>query len=108
MRHGLFGKLYPGNLVEFETWQEVAKEVRELSYKKVNIFRSVISFTPQTAAELLLKDHKAWEDYIEKHIAVLAQKNGISLKNLSWACAHHNEVSHPHIHVVFWDKTKRL
>jgi endonuclease III-like uncharacterized protein len=42
-------------LVEFETWQEVAKEVRELSYKKVNIFRSVISFTPQTAAELLLK-----------------------------------------------------
>lgn len=107
MRHGLFGKLYPGNLVEFETWQEIAREVRELSYKKVNIFRSVISFTPQTAAELSLKDYKAWEDYIEKHIAILAQKNGISLKNLSWVCAHHNEVSHPHIHVVFWDKNQK-
>ena len=106
MRHGLFGKLSPGDLVEFETWQDVAREVRELSYKRTNIFRSVISFTPQTAAELGLKDHQAWEDYIEKYIGILARKNGISLKNLSWACAHHNEVRHPHIHIVFWDKNQ--
>lgn len=107
MRHGLFGKLTPGELVEFESWQEVAREIRELSYKKVNIFRSIISFTPQTAAELGLKDHQAWEEYIEKYIGILAQKNGISQKNLSWACAHHNEASHPHIHVVFWDKNQK-
>ena len=107
MRHGLFGKLAPGELVEFESWQEVAREIRELSYKKVNIFRSIISFTPQTAAELGLKDHQAWEEYIEKHIGILAQKNGICQKNLSWACAHHNEASHPHIHVVFWDKNQK-
>ncbi|TWH59294.1 hypothetical protein DesLBE_3669 [Desulfitobacterium sp. LBE] len=107
MRHGLFGKLVPGNLVEFESWQEVAKEVRELSYKKVNIFRSVISFAPQTAEELGLNDHKSWEEYIERHIGVLAQKNGISQKNLAWACAHHNEASHPHIHIVFWDKNQK-
>jgi len=107
MRHGLFGKLAPGELVEFESWQEVAREIRELSYKKVNIFRSIISFTPQTAAELGLMDHQAWEEYIEKHIGILAQKNGISQKNLSWACAHHNEASHPHIHVVFWDKNQK-
>lgn len=108
MRHGLFGKLSPGELVEFETWQEVAREVRELSYKKINMFRSVISFAPETAAELGLKDHKAWEQYIELHIQTLAQKNGISMKNLSWVCAHHNERSHPHIHVVFWDKNQRV
>lgn len=108
MRHGLFGKLSPGELVEFETWQEVAREVRELSYKKVNIFRSIISFAPETAAELGLNDHKAWEQYIERHIQTLAQKNGISIKNLSWVCAHHNERSHPHSHVVFWDKNQKV
>lgn len=108
MRHGLFGKLFPGELVEFETWQEVAREIRELSCKKVNIFRSIISFAPETAAELGLNDHKAWEQYIEGHIQTLAQKNGISMKNLSWVCAHHNECSHPHIHVVFWDKNQRV
>lgn len=108
MRHGLFGKLSPGELKEFETWQEVAREVRELSYKKVNIFRSIISFAPETAAELGLKDHKAWEQYVERHIHTIAQRNGISRKNLSWVCAHHNEQSHPHIHVVFWDKNQRV
>lgn len=108
MRHGLFGKLSPGELMEFETWQEVAREVRELSYKKVNMFRSIISFAPETAAELGLKDHKAWEQYIEGHIQTMAHKNGISMKNLSWVCAHHNERSHPHIHVVFWDKNQRV
>lgn len=108
MRHGLFGKLSPGELMEFETWQQVAREVRELSYKKVNIFRSIISFAPETAAELELKDHKAWEQYIESHIHTLAQRNGISRKNLSWVCAHHNEQSHPHIHVVFWDKNQTV
>ena len=107
MSHGLFGKLEPGELIEFESWQEVAKEVRELSYKKVNIFRSIISFAPKTAEELGLKDHNSWEEYIERHIGVLAIKNGISQKNLAWACAHHNEASHPHIHIVFWDKNQK-
>ena len=107
MRHGLFGKLAPGNLVEFESWQQVAAEVRAVSHRKVNIFRSIISFTPQTTHELGLHDHQAWEDYVEKHIWTLARQNGISLKNLSWAAAHHNEESHPHVHIVFWDKNQK-
>jgi hypothetical protein len=108
MRHGLFGKLSPGKLTEFETWQEAAREVRELSYRKVNMFRGIISFSPETAAELELCDHKAWEEYIEKHIMTLAQKNGIRTENLSWVAAHHNERSHPHLHVVFWDKNQKV
>jgi hypothetical protein len=107
MRHGLFGKLSPGAISEFENWQSIAKEIRELSYKKVNIFRSIISFSPQTAEELGLKQHRDWEEYVEKHIGTIAQKNGISLKNIAWVCAHHNEQSHPHVHIVFWDKEQK-
>ena len=101
MRHGLFGKLSPGSLTEFETWQKAAREVRELSYRKVNIFRGIISFAPETADELKLNGHKAWKEYIERHIMTLAQKNGIRAENLSWVAAHHNERGHPHLHVVF-------
>lgn len=108
MRHGLFGKLSPGSLTEFETWQEAAREVRELSYRKVNIFRGIISFAPETAAELKLNGHKEWEEYIERHIMTLAQRNGIRAENLSWVAAHHNERGHPHLHVVFWDKNQKL
>ena len=35
MRHGLFGKLEPGAVKEFDTWQEAARLVRELSYRRV-------------------------------------------------------------------------
>ena len=81
--------------------------MRELSYRRVNIFRGIISFSPDTAAELNLSDHKAWEEYIERHIGTLAQKNGIRPQDLQWAAAHHNERSHPHIHVVFWNKNQK-
>ena len=37
MRHGLFGKLEPGAVKEFDTWQEAARLVRELSYRRVNM-----------------------------------------------------------------------
>lgn len=46
--------------------------MRELSYRRVNMYRGIISFSPETAAELGLTDHKAWEDYIERHILTLA------------------------------------
>ncbi len=108
MRHGLFGKLAPGTLTEFETWQEVARKVRELSYRRINMFRGIISFSPETAAELKLNGHTVWEEYIERHIMTLAQKNGIRAENLSWVATHHNERGHPHLHVVFWDKNQKL
>jgi len=107
MRHGLFGKLAPGELTEFESWQEAARLVRELSYRRVNMFRSIISFSPETAAELGLADHKAWEDYIDRHILTLAKRNGIRVEDLQWVAAHHNERGHPHAHIVFWNKNQR-
>lgn len=107
MRHGLFGKLEPGVVKEFDTWQEAARLVRELSYRRVNMYRGIISFSPETAAELGLSDHKAWEDYIDRHILTLAKFNGIRVQDLQWVAAHHNEKGHPHIHVVFWNKHQR-
>ena len=54
-----------------------------------------------------LSDHKAWEDYIDRHILTLAKFNGIRVQDLQWVAAHHNEKGHPHIHVVFWNKHQR-
>ena len=107
MRHGLFGKLSPGDLTEFDRWQEAARLVRELSCRRVNMFRGIISFSPETAAELGLLDHQAWEDYIEQHISTLAKRNGIRVEDLQWVAAHHDEREHPHLHVVFWNKNQR-
>ena len=67
-----------------------------------------MSFAEDTVKELLLKDQKSWQRYMENHIMTIAGKNGIKRENLQWAAAVHGEKSHPHIHVVFWDKSVRV
>ncbi len=104
-QHGLFGKMEPGAVVEFEDWREAAKTAYANSRKGSVMYRSVVSFAEDTAKELLLKDQKSWQRYIENHIMTIAEKNGIKRENLQWAAAVHGEKGHPHIHVVFWDKS---
>ncbi|WP_395547694.1 MULTISPECIES: MobP3 family relaxase [unclassified Lacrimispora] len=108
MNHGLFGKLSPGPVTEFEDWRDVARLVYANSKKHITMYRSVISFDEETAAELNLTDQKAWQRYIENHIMTIAEKNNIRREHLQWACALHKERHHPHIHVVFWDTSSRV
>lgn len=108
MNHGLFGKLEPGAVTEFNDWKDVAKLSYANSKKGILMYRSVVSFAEDTAKELLLKDQKSWQRYIENHIMTIAEKNGIKRENLQWVAAVHGEKSHPHIHVVFWDKAVRV
>ena len=108
MNHGLFGKLEPGAVTEFGDWKDVAKLSYANSKKGIVMYRSVVSFAEDTAKELLLKDQKSWQRYMENHIMTIAGKNGIKRENLQWAAAVHWEKSHPHIHVVFWDKSVRV
>lgn len=58
MGHGLFGKLEPGVVTEFEDWKDVAKLSYANSKKRIVMYRSVVSFAEDTAKELLLKDQK--------------------------------------------------
>ncbi len=108
MNHGLFGKLAPGPVTEFEDWRDVARLAYANSKKHITMYRSVISFDEGTAAELNLTDQKAWQRYIENHIMTIAEKNNIRREHLQWACALHKEKNHPHIHVVFWDTSSRV
>ena len=105
--HGLFGKMEPGGVMEFGDWRDVAKAVYANSRKGIVMYRSVVSFAEDTARELLLKDQKSWQRYIENHIMTIAEKNSIRRENLKWAAAVHGEKKHPHIHVVFWDQSVR-
>ncbi|MDD4493019.1 MAG: MobP3 family relaxase [Eubacteriales bacterium] len=108
MGHGLFGKLEPGEMELFNTWKEVASHIYHLSKEGKNIYRSLISFERSTARELDLMSQKDWRRYVEAQIATIAEKNGIKIQDLGFACAVHDERHHPHLHVVFWDKTQSV
>ena len=108
MGHGLFGKLEPGEMEQFNTWKEVASHIYHLSKEGKNIYRSLISFERSTARELDLMTQKDWRRYVEAQIATIAEKNGIKIQDLGFACAVHDERHHPHLHVVFWDKSQSI
>lgn len=108
MMHGLFGKLEPGEMQAFGEWKDIAGHVYRLSREGKNIYRSIISFHRTTARELSLLKQEDWKRYIDAHIATLAEKNGIKIQNLGYACAVHDERHHPHVHVVFWDKAQQV
>lgn len=104
MSHGLFGRLAPdGPLTEFEDWRDIARLVYQNSKEHIIMYRSVVSFNDDVAAELLLTDQRAWQRYIENHIRTIAEKNGIRREHFQWAAALHQEKGHPHLHVIFWD-----
>jgi len=106
--HGLFGYLSPSEPCGKIPWQETAKYVRQLSKNNVNIFRSIISFNRADADELGLISQKDWREYVKHHIRTLAEKNEISIENLGWCGAYHNEGNHPHLHIVFWDREQAI
>ena len=74
MGHGLFGKLEPGVVTQFEDWKDVAKLSYANSKKGIVMYRSVVSFAEDTAKGLLLKDQKSWQRFIENHIMTIAGK----------------------------------
>ena len=106
--HGLFGYLSPSEPVDEIPWQETAKHIRQLSKRGVNIFRSIISFDRADAEEIGLLTQKDWREYAEQYIRTLAEKNKIDISNLGWCGAYHNEGSHPHLHISFWDKSQTI
>ena len=105
MNHGLFGKLEPGEMQRFESWKQIASHIYQLSKEGKNIYRAVISFERNTARELGLIKQSDWRRYVEARIAALAEKNGIKIQNLGFACAVHDERHHPHEKARDWFET---
>jgi hypothetical protein len=106
--HGLFGRISGIEQDEFPTWEEVAKKVYRVSKEGKNVYRPIISFKAETAAELGIKNNKDWQKYVEQNIATLAEKNGIKIQNMCYCAAAHYSRSHPHVHIVFWDKAQEV
>lgn len=107
MNHGLFGSIDNQNLRDFDTWQEAAKKIRDLSDKNYNIYRGIISLKRDTAMKLDLDRAKSWKRYIEENVHILAKENNIEIKNLNYVLAYHDN-KNPHIHIAFWDSKQSI
>ena len=106
MEHGLFGRLDTGQIQYFSDYKEIAQLVHGNTGEGVTMYRGIISVSEETAKELMLTNQEQWKRYVERHISTISSKNGIKREDFAFVCAVHNEKSHPHIHIAFWDKTQ--
>ena len=110
-RHGLFGNIYDKNSLEVNhKIKDVMDLVRQKSNEKKNIFRAVISFSPDNAA-IKLGDpitKEAWQELVKQNIEIIAKENNISLSNMRWVAAAHDTPNHPHVHIAFWDERQEI
>lgn len=84
--------------------QEEIKEIREnLRKTKSIIWSSVISFTPELAAQFC-HNRQAATEIINNNLEVLFKNSQLDYENIKWAGAYHINTVHPHIHLLFWEK----
>ncbi|PYG84896.1 hypothetical protein LY28_03517 [Ruminiclostridium sufflavum DSM 19573] len=110
-RHGLFGNIYDADTLKIDCRvKDVMELVRQRSLEKKNIFRAVISFSPENAAVKLGKPvtKEAWEELVRQNIAVIAKENNIKMSDFKWVAAAHDTPNHPHVHIAFWDDKQEI
>lgn len=94
--HGLFS-----GSDEFPTPIAIQKELE--SHNGV-VWRVVLSLTEDDAKRLDYTSRASWETTLRATVPDAAAKMKIDESNLRWVAAYHNEVGHPHVHLVMWEK----
>ena len=110
-KHGLFGNIYDKSSLEINHGiKDVMELVRQKSNEKKNIFRSVISFSPDNAGIKLGEPitKVAWQELVKQNIEIIAKENNIKLSNMKWVAAAHDTPNHPHVHIAFWDESQEI
>lgn len=94
--HGLFDQNGPANIVE-------AKE--EIANHEGTTWRMILSLNESDANRLGYTNKAAWENMLRATMADATLNMGIKESNLKWYAAFHQEAGHPHVHVIFFDKS---
>lgn len=96
--HGLFS--YSDEPIKLS---KVAKEVGK--YDGV-VWTTVISLKREDAAKLGYDNLPAWKTLLRAKSQDLANAMGVSLTDMKWYAAFHNESGHPHVHLVSYSTGK--
>ena len=106
-QNGLFGKIRGEYSNSYDT-ADVQKYVREMSTTHRNIYWSVYSLTPESAAQAGLNSLKEWEDWVKLRTYEIAEHMKIRYDDLEYIAAVHLKEGQSHVHVGFWDKSQEI
>lgn len=92
--HGLFTD--DGVRVKLE---DVSKELNEY---KGNVWTVIISLRREDAERLGFNSGERWRDMLRTQTETIAKSFKISVEDLKWYAAFHNESHHPHVHLMVY------
>lgn len=100
--NGLFGVIN-GKFSDSYSTVEMQKNVRKISTPHRNVFHSIFSFTPESAAEAGLNTLDDWENWVKYHISDIANGMNMKIENIEYLAAVHLKEGQPHVHIMWWD-----
>lgn len=100
--NGLFGVIN-GKFSDSYSTVEMQKYVRKISTPHRNVFHSIFSFTPESAAEAGLNTLDDWENWVKYHISDVANGMNMKIENIEYLAAVHLKEGQPHVHIMWWD-----
>lgn len=100
--NGLFGVIN-GKFSDSYSTVEMKKYVRKISTPHRNVFHSIFSFTPESAAEAGLNTLDDWENWVKYHISDIANGMNMKIENIEYLAAVHLKEGQPHVHIMWWD-----
>lgn len=100
--NGLFG-IINGKFSDSYSTVEMQKYVRKISTPHRNVFHSIFSFTPESAAEAGLNTLDDWENWVKYHISDIANGMNMKIENIEYLAAVHLKEGQTHVHIMWWD-----
>lgn len=86
--------------------EAIASELRK---HEGPVWRAIISVTEADARAMggELMGRTAWEESARAVLPRMADAMGIDREDLCWVAAMHRKDGHPHLHLLFWEKTAK-
>lgn len=81
---------------------DIAKVQEELSEYPGNVWTHIISLRREDATRLGFDSVEAWQGLLNQNAYRIAEAMKIKPENFRWCAAFHNEVHHPHVHMMAW------
>lgn len=88
--------------------KEVAKYIKNISEKKNNVYRGIVSLKEDDAIRLGYDKRENWESMIKSNIDKIAKIVNIPFSRLEYCGVVHLKKGNPHLHYIFWDRQQKI
>lgn len=105
--YSLFGKVSSLGFDEFgdiNNLKKVADHIENISKNKTTIYKSVISFSEEEAIYEDYTKRDKFEELVKNNMKTIGYNFGIDSLKLEYVASFHYEKTHPHVHIMFWEK----